>query len=138
MAFLEQPILKPETKTYSASCHCGLVRFQFKSEEITKGLRCNCSICIRKGGVMSARYYPPEDFEAIEGDESLSLYQFGDKDVGHYFCKTCGISPFSVVAAVPPTYEGPAKPGDRRVNLGCVHDLDVLCLEIAVVDGRSF
>jgi hypothetical protein len=28
--------------------------------------------------------------------------------------------------------------GDRRVNLGCVHDLDVYGLEMRLVDGRSF
>ena len=46
--------------------------------------------------------------------------------------------PFHVVAAVPPEYDGPAKPGDYRINLGCVEDLDVLTLQIDVIDGRSF
>jgi hypothetical protein len=124
-------------KTYSASCHCGSVRFKFVSEEITTGRRCNCSICVRKGVVMSARYLRPSDVE-VEGIECLTLYQFGDKDVNHYFCRTCGISPFNTVASVPPTYEGPAKPGDYRLNLGCVHDLEVLALDIEVIDGRSF
>jgi hypothetical protein len=32
-------------RTYQASCHCGAVRFRFRSDEITKGCRCNCSIC---------------------------------------------------------------------------------------------
>lgn len=126
------------TRTYSASCHCGLVRFRFKSGRIAAGRRCNCSICGRKGAVMSARYIAPEDFEAIEGGAFLSLYQFGDKDVNHYFCSKCGIYPFHVVAAVPAAYDGPAKPGYYRVNLGCVHDLDVFALDIDVIDGRSF
>ena len=126
-----------ETRTYAASCHCGAVHFRFRSEAITTGIRCNCSICIRKGAVMSSRYYPPSSFETIEADR-LGVYRFGDHDVDHCFCPTCGISPFNLVAKVPPSYEGPARPGDRRVNLGCVHDLDVLALEIAVVDGRSF
>ena len=125
-------------KTYSASCHCGAVRFRFKSEEITRGLRCNCSLCIRKGAVMSARYYKPEELEEVNGAASLSVYRFGDHDVDHFFCKTCGVYPFHVVAAVPPTYEGPAKPGDYRVNLGCIHDFDALAVAIDVIDGRSF
>src|SRR6185503_9096595 len=128
----------PDTRTYSASCHCGAVRFRFLSEAITSGLRCNCSICVRKGAVMSSRYYPPASFEAIEGAERLTVYRFGDRDMDHCFCPTCGISPFSVVAKVPESYDGPSRPGDRRVNLGCVEDLDVLALDIAVVDGRSF
>ena len=80
-----------EKRTYQASCHCGSVRFSFKSEEITKGCRCNCSICIRKGIVTSAAYLPPENIEQLQGMSSLALYQFGDKDVNHYFCQTCGM-----------------------------------------------
>jgi hypothetical protein len=87
---------------------------------------------------MSLRYYAPEDFERMKGTESLGVYQFGDRDVLHYFCRTCGIAPFHQVAAVPPGYAGPARVGDRRVNLGCVEGLDVLALPVDVVDGRSF
>ena len=123
--------------TYRASCHCGKVRFSFESEPITKGARCNCSICVRKGAVMSDRYYAPESFLAMEGEDSLGVYQFGDRSVGHCFCTTCGISPFSSVTSIPDGYTGPVKTGDRRVNLGCVHDLDVFGLEIRLIDGRS-
>lgn len=69
--------------------------------------------------------------------EHLLPYQFGDKCMNHYFCRTCGISPFSTVASLPPDYGGAAKVGDYRVNLGCVESLDVLTLEIDVIDGRS-
>lgn len=124
------------TKTYRGSCHCGAVRFRFTSDEITSGRRCNCSICIRKGIVMS-EYIRPDAF-AVEGEASLAAYQFGDKSVYHYFCKTCGISPFNGVASLPDGYGGRARVGDRRVNLGCVEGLDPLALEITVIDGRSF
>jgi hypothetical protein len=125
------------TKTYNASCHCGALRFKFTSEEITTGSRCNCSICIRKGVVMSSRYFRPSEVE-VEGSENLAVYQFGDKDVNHSFCRTCGIAPFNTVASVPADYTGQARPGDYRVNLGCVHGLDVLTLAIEVIDGRSY
>ena len=115
------------TRTYQASCHCGSVRFKFRSEEITKGCRFNCSICVRKGIVTSAAYLPPENLEQIDGMSSLALYQFGDKDVNH--CKTCGIYPF---------HDGTAKPGHYRVNLGCIDDLDPLALEITVINGKSW
>jgi hypothetical protein len=87
---------------------------------------------------MSTRYYAPEAFESLEGLESLSVYRFGDHDVGHCFCPKCGVHPFHVVLSVPSTYDGPARVGDRRVNLGCIHDLEVLTLPIELVDGRSF
>jgi hypothetical protein len=127
-----------EIRTYAASCHCGAVRFQVRSEEITTGLRCNCSICVRKGGVMSARYFAPDEVEELQGTDSLAVYRFGDRGIDHCFCRICGISPFSIVKAVPEGYDGPARPGSYRVNLGCVHGLDVLALDVSVIDGRSF
>jgi hypothetical protein len=41
-------------------------------------------------------------------------------------------------ASVPPDYTGPARPGDYRINLGCVHDVDVLALDIEVINGKAF
>ena len=123
--------------TYRASCHCGSVRFRFGCEEITTGSRCNCSICRRKGIPISSAYLPPEQIEQLDGISSLCLYLFGDKEVNHYFCRTCGICPFTTIASVPPTYTGPAKPGYYRVNLGCVENLDLDRLAIQIIDGRS-
>lgn len=113
-------------RDYSGSCHCGAIRFRFRSEPITRGIRCNCSICIRRGAVMSDRYLP---FEALDGEDALVLYRFGDHDVDHYFCKTCGIHPFSAATAEPSLY---------RINLGCVDDVDPLAVETRLIDGRSF
>lgn len=125
-----------ETKTYDASCHCGAVHFSFKSPEITAGRRCNCSICIRRGAVMSASYIHATEVE-VEGSDQLAVYQFGDKDMKHFFCRTCGIFPFSTIASLPPGYNGAARLGDYRINLGCVRDLDALTLHVEVIDGRS-
>lgn len=86
---------------------------------------------------MSSEYISADAFE-VQGEESLAVYQFGDKAMYHYFCKTCGICPFSVVANLPDGYPGRAKIGDRRVNLGCIDGLNALELEITVIDGRSF
>ena len=32
-------------RIYHGSCHCGTVRFEIESDEITKVTECNCSIC---------------------------------------------------------------------------------------------
>ena len=111
---------------YTARCHCGLIRFSFRAEEITTGKRCNCSICIRKGALVSSVYFPAEDFTPHEDMSLLSDYRWGDHDVNHLFCRKCGIYP----------YHGDAKLG-FRVNLGCVEGLDTLSLDIGLIDGRS-
>ncbi len=39
---------------YQGSCHCGAIQFEFTGPAIDKGLRCNRSICIRNGALMTA------------------------------------------------------------------------------------
>ena len=114
-------------RTYAGSCHCGAVRFEFRSEPLTTACRCNCSICSRKGALMSSVYFSPSDI-SVEGLEALGVYRFGDKMVNHYFCRTCGIYPF---------HDTTVKPGHYRVNLGCVPGLDPDALAVTVLDRRS-
>lgn len=112
---------------YQGSCHCGAIRFTFDGDEITHGLRCNCSMCGRRGALMSPEALPREELE-IEAEEGmLGLYQFGEKTAKHYFCKRCGIYPF---------HETARKPGHMRVNLGCVEGLEPLDLEAELFDGK--
>lgn len=113
-------------RSYDAHCHCGRVRFSFRSEPITTGKRCNCSICVRKGAVMSSAYIPAADFTPHANPEDLSDYRWNDGVVNHLFCKSCGIYP----------YHGGDEYG-YRVNLGCVDDIDVMSLDIDIIDGRA-
>lgn len=112
---------------YQGSCHCGAVRFSFEGEAITKGLRCNCSICARKGALMSKELIPSDKFKIEVEGGALSLYQFGAKTVKHYFCRSCGIYTF---------HESASRPGHYRLNLGCVEGVDPLSLEAEVFDGK--
>lgn len=112
---------------YQGRCHCGNVTFTFSGEKITSGLRCNCSICSRKGAMMSPEAIPEASL-AIVGKENLSLYQFGAKTAKHYFCKTCGIYTF---------HETARQPGHLRANLGCFDTLDSSEFEVAIFDGKS-
>jgi hypothetical protein len=121
-------------RSYEGRCHCGAVRFRFRSEEIAGGCRCNCSICIRRGAVMSPAYVPPSDIELLEGKDALEVYRFGDLTMNHYFCRTCGIHPFSEIIRKP----GQPRGGFLRFNLGCIDGIDPLALEIELLDGRAF
>ena len=112
---------------YHGSCHCGAVRFSYQGDSVEKGLRCNCSICRRKGAVMSSEIISPEQI-TIEADEGqLGLYQFDTEVAKHYFCKQCGIYPF---------HETVRKPGHYRVNLGCIDEIDTFALEVDLFDGK--
>ncbi|WDE03151.1 GFA family protein [Thalassomonas viridans] len=113
---------------YKGSCHCRSVRFEFECEEMVSALQCNCSICIRKNALMSKQSIEPEKFTLVQGKENLSVYHWGDKDVNHYFCKTCGIYPF---------HDSIYEPGKYRVNLGCIENLEPRTLPVSQFDGKN-
>jgi len=114
---------------YQGSCHCGNVVFQFKHDEITSGLRCNCSICMRKGAIMTDFVIPPTEFTfQLKEENSLGLYEFDSKIAHHYFCKICGIFPFLQTMRIPEHY---------RINLGCVDKIDYDNLQVDLFDGKN-
>ncbi|MDB2385889.1 GFA family protein [Shewanella sp.] len=113
---------------YKGSCHCKAVKFEFESEEIKEALQCNCSICIQKNAIMSKQSYASTEFKLLSGKENLNTYHWGDHDVNHYFCKTCGIYPFHDTSYEPEKY---------RINLGCVEKLDPRKLGLFQFDGKN-
>lgn len=115
-------------KRYHGSCHCGRVKFAVTTR-IDKIVSCNCSICSKKG-VLHHRV-APEQFELLQGDEFLSLYQFGTQEAKHYFCSTCGIHPFSNPRAAPDMVS---------VNARCLDDFDLETesYELVKFDGRNW
>lgn len=115
-------------KTYSGRCHCGAIRFSFKAPAIDKGLRCNCSLCRRKGALMSAVVVAPEDMAIEDYENQLATYTFGTHVAQHHFCRRCGIYPF---------HQTLRKPGHYRINLGCVDGIDPLALPHELFDGAS-
>ena len=115
-------------KTYEGACHCGAISFSFQEDEIRNGVRCNCSICRRKGAVMSAFTLAPDHIKIEVEQGLLGMYEFDTKIAKHYFCKQCGIYPFHQTLRMP---------GHYRVNLGCIDSVDIYALNIDVFDGKS-
>ena len=73
------------------TCHCENVELEVNIPEagFPKLMRCNCSLCKRKGAVMSP--LPKENVKLVKGQDSLKLYQYHTKVAEHYFCSNCGI-----------------------------------------------
>ena len=56
-------------------CHCGAIEAEINIQvNLEKLLRCNCSLCKRKGAIMSM--VKNEYYKIIKGEDKLSLYQF--------------------------------------------------------------
>ncbi|MDC0903038.1 GFA family protein [Pelagibacteraceae bacterium] len=110
------------------TCHCGQIEAQINiTENLQKVLRCNCSICKRKGAIMSM--VKNENFKIIKGKELLKLYQFHTNIAKHYFCSNCGIY----------THHNPrSNPTMTGFNVGCIDDIDIFKLEnISTNDGLN-
>ena len=72
-------------------CHCGAVEGEVNVPEkgFEKVMRCNCSICKRKGYIIGV--VGSNDFKIIKGEDFLKLYQLKTKTDQHFFCKVFGI-----------------------------------------------
>jgi len=116
-------------KTYSGSCHCGVVRFEADLDLSSSTYRCNCSICRRN------RYWAaiarPEGFRLLAGEGELTEYRFNTRKNQHFFCRHCGVRPFGVGNDTPiGTVIG--------VNVGCLEGIGDEALSkipIVFVDG---
>ncbi len=112
---------------YTGGCHCGNVKFDVEMT-IDKLMACNCSICNKKGHLLS--FTDDKNFKLIKGNDSLTDYQFGKKSIHHYFCKTCGIAPFG---------KGSMPDGTqmRAINARCLDNVDVKQFPVTEYDGKS-
>jgi len=109
-------------------CHCGNIEAEINIfGNLEKFLRCNCSLCKRKGAVMSM--VKNEDFKIVKGLDKLKLYQFHSKVAKHYFCEICGIY----------THHNPrSNPKMTGFNLGCIDEIETFDLKnITINDGHN-
>jgi len=114
--------------TYQGSCHCTAVQFTFEANQITSALRCNCSICKRKGSVLTDFTLAPNALKITAEPGAMVEYQFHTHTAKHHFCTTCGVHTF---------VQTRLNPGHFRVNLGCVDAVDTFNIPIRVFDGTA-
>ncbi|WP_246791824.1 GFA family protein [Burkholderia perseverans] len=112
--------------TFHGSCHCGAVRFEVRTP-LAPATRCNCSLCRRKGALMS----PPFTRDALTilaGEDALAEYRFNSRAARHFFCRHCGIYPFHQTRVDPTRW---------RANLGCLEGVDPYAQQANLNDGAS-
>ncbi len=114
------------TRTYRGTCHCGRVAFDVQAN-INYVVDCNCSVCRRKG----ALWHPAAeaDLRLVSGEADLGLYQFGTKTAKHYFCRHCGIHPFSRPRLDPTRWV---------FNVRCIDGVDLSSLKVVPFDGEHW
>lgn len=113
---------------YQAACHCGTVRFTvLLTDGLRTARRCNCSYCRMRGAVaVSANL---DDIKVLQGEETLTLYQFNTGEAKHYFCSRCGIYTF---------HQRRSSPHQFGVNVACIEGMSPFDFEkVPVNEGRT-
>ncbi|WP_102226127.1 GFA family protein [Acidimangrovimonas sediminis] len=117
-----------ETPHHDVSCHCGTVKLRVRlADGFNTIRRCTCSYCRMRGAIaVSAKL---ADLEIVQGEENLTLYQFGSKTAKHYFCKTCGIYTH---------HQRRSDPTQFGINVACIEGVSPFDFpEVEVTDGVS-
>jgi hypothetical protein len=112
--------------THAGSCHCGAVRFEVRGP-IVRAMTCTCSICSQVGAVWHAT--DDAGLAITAGEDALTLYQFGTMTAKHYFCRYCGVHPFTRPRLDPRRW---------AVNLRCVEGVDLAAIPTGVFDGANW
>jgi hypothetical protein len=114
--------------TRRGGCHCGNVRYSIEIEKLEPVISCNCSICTKRGSLLT--FVPADRFTLEQGGDSLKEYLFNKHVIHHQFCTNCGILSFA---------HGTGPDGRQMVaiNVRSLDDIDVKSLQVTEFDGRS-
>ena len=108
-------------------CHCGAVEAEINIENFEKVMRCNCSLCKRKGAIMAI--VDNDKFKIIRGNDKLKIYQFHTNVAKHFFCSVCGIY----------THHHPRiNTALTGFNIGCLDEINQFDIKnIKLADGNN-
>jgi|TARA_B100001094_G_C17425994_1_gene436859 hypothetical protein len=112
------------------TCHCGEIEIQVDlKQDINELMRCNCSMCKRKGTMYTI--VRKENLKIVKGETKIKTYQFNTKVAKHHFCSECGTHTHNLRRSDPNTY---------GVNMGCIDEIEVnelFSFKIHVRDGQN-
>lgn len=116
----------PVQLKHRLSCHCGTVVLEIDLPDgIVNPLRCDCSLCRRKGAIVAN--VPRSGVRILQGEDALRLYQFNTNVARHYFCAHCGIYTH---------HQRRSDPTQYGYNVGCLEGINPFLLEpVPVNDG---
>lgn len=111
--------------TYRGSCHCGTVVFEIRTT-LNEFTTCDCSLCRKKNAVMTKVH--ENEFQLLQGDDVLGLYEWNTHTAKHHFCTVCGIYVFHR-KRVTPDYYG--------INVYCLDDVDISKVPVIHREGAN-
>ena len=91
-------------------------------------MRCNCSICRRKGYLLA--FSTPDRFTLAASRDDIAVYTFGRHVIRHQFCETCGCAPFGEATA-------PDGSAMVAINPRCAKSVDLSTVKTTDFDGTN-
>ena len=76
------------------NCHCKKIQIEVDTD-LKNLIRCNCSICKKKGAVMAI--VGPGKLRVLKGEEYLSMYQFHSKVAKHFLLDMWYLYPYNPI-----------------------------------------
>jgi hypothetical protein len=113
-------------QTYQGACHCGRVTFELRAK-LEYVVDCNCSLCRRGGALWHGA--TEQNLRILTGEDELTLYQFNTMTATHYFCRHCGIRPFT---------RPRLDPSKWVVNVRCIDGIDLASIQVRQFDGANW
>ncbi|MFC3651605.1 GFA family protein [Dyella humi] len=112
-------------QVFEGSCHCGTVCFRVTAA-VTEITTCDCSLCSMRNALMLK--VPEQALTLLQGEQSLTLYQWNTRRAKHYFCKHCGIYVFHRKRAAPDHF---------GVNVFCLEGFDHASVPVRATEGAN-
>lgn len=112
------------TDAHDGGCHCGAVRYTAIFDLSEPVITCNCSICTAKGLLLS--FVRGDNLQILQGEDNLATYRFNTMNIGHRFCRVCGVEVFS-------QFEGKG----AAVNVRTLDNVEICALKQQPFDGAS-
>lgn len=115
-------------KTYTGGCHCQKVRYEVDIENFDGVISCNCSICAKRGWLLT--FVQTSTFRLLSGEGETITYHFNQNKIDHLFCKTCGTASYG---------KGSDGSGNEMVaiNVRCLDDVDIKALTVNEYNGKD-
>ena len=92
-------------------------------------MRCNCSMCKRKGTMVAT--INKNDLKVLKGQDKIKTYQFNTNVAKHHFCSECGTHTHNLRRSDPNTF---------GFNVGCIDEIEpdrLFKLKTFVNDGQN-
>lgn len=110
---------------HTDACHCGAVTYEVRAE-ISDFYRCDCSLCARRGAVMSR--VANDALVILAGADKLTLYPWNTHIARRYFCSVCGVYPF---------HRQRSSPDHTAINVLCLDGLDIAGRPVGQAHGAT-